>query len=129
MRQIFRDASGKEVESAALRLSLSDFICRDCEASLPGSEDTIIVITSAELCEIVEDNMDAHRANVDRRARRDGVDGAATIALHEEQEAATQSLVTQVATPPAEYTPPQDPRRTGRRKMWRLGFSGNYKGM
>ncbi|KAL2275333.1 hypothetical protein FJTKL_02129 [Diaporthe vaccinii] len=39
---VFRDERGKEVESAALRLSLASFMCRDCAASLPGSEDIMI---------------------------------------------------------------------------------------
>lgn len=87
--------------------------------------------------------MEDYRATVNREAQGSRLDGSATIAPpNEEQEASTQSLVAQVATPPAEEPPPQEPppqqppphepppqEPRPRRRKWILGFGGSYKGM
>lgn len=97
----------------------------------------MIVISSGELCKMVEDNMEDHRATVDREAQVGRADGSATIALNQEQEATAQSPVAQEATPPAEDPPPQEPppqeptprEPRPRRHKWIPGFGGSYKGM
>ncbi|KAI1345854.1 hypothetical protein F5Y01DRAFT_320341 [Xylaria sp. FL0043] len=57
----FRDATGKAIQPAALRISLEDCVCKGVIHSVRKHETSILEISSEALCNIIEENLGFYR--------------------------------------------------------------------